>query len=76
MVAAVGRPEDSISDVAANQLGDGFDHTFFGANDRLIDDIQWSASSCASACDVMNGRTVLPVDDVSLSALFFAFLIT
>jgi hypothetical protein len=40
VAAAVGRPKDGIGDVASNQLGDGFDHTFFGAGDRLIDDIQ------------------------------------
>ncbi len=40
VVAAVGRPEDGIGDVAYNQLGDGFDHTLFGTDDQLIDDIQ------------------------------------
>jgi hypothetical protein len=40
VVAAIGRPEDGIGDVASNQLGDGFNHTFFGANDQLIDDIK------------------------------------
>ncbi len=34
----------------------------------------WLASSCASAHDVIEGRTVLPVDAVSLSSLFFASL--
>jgi hypothetical protein len=40
VVNAIGCPEDGIGDVTANQLGDGFDHTFFSANDRLIDYIQ------------------------------------
>ncbi len=40
MVAAVGHPEDGIGDVAANQLGDGLNHTFFSADDQLIDIIQ------------------------------------
>ncbi len=40
VVAAIDRLKDSISDIASNQLGDGFNHTFFGANDQLIDDIQ------------------------------------
>jgi hypothetical protein len=39
-VAAIGHPEDSIADVAANQLGDGLNHTLFSVNDRLIDDVQ------------------------------------
>jgi hypothetical protein len=39
VVTSIGRPEDGIGDVTANQLGDGFNHTFFGANDQLIDDI-------------------------------------
>ncbi len=39
VVAAIGCPEDDIGDVAANQLGDGFDHTFFCANDQLIGDV-------------------------------------
>ncbi len=41
VVSAVGRPEDSIGYVAADQLGDGFDHAFFGADDQLIDDVQF-----------------------------------
>jgi hypothetical protein len=40
VVTAVSRPKDEIGDVAANQLGDGFNDTFFGTNDLLIDDIQ------------------------------------
>jgi hypothetical protein len=40
MVAAISHPEDGIGDVPANQLGDGFDHTFFSADDQLIDDVQ------------------------------------
>ncbi len=40
VVAAVGRPEDCIGDVAANQLIDSFDHTFLSADDRLINDVQ------------------------------------
>ncbi len=51
MVAAVGHPEDGIGDIAANQLGDGFDHTFFSANDRLIHDVQLvSFLLCLSLC--------------------------
>ncbi len=34
----------------------------------------WLASSCDSAHAVMKGRMVVPVDAVSLSALFFAAL--
>jgi hypothetical protein len=40
VVAAIDHPEDGIGDIAFNKLGDGFDNTFFGANDQLIDDIQ------------------------------------
>jgi hypothetical protein len=40
VVAAVSHLEDGIGDIASNQLGDDFDHTFFGADDQLIDDIQ------------------------------------
>jgi hypothetical protein len=32
VVAAIGRLEDGISDVAPNYLGDGLHHTFFSAN--------------------------------------------
>jgi hypothetical protein len=71
VVTAIGHPEDAIGDVTANQLGDGLDHTFFSAMP-----FSWSASSCASVCVVMEGRTVLPVIAVSLSALFFAALMT
>ncbi len=35
----------------------------------------WSASSYASALDVIEGRMILPVDAESLSAKFFPFLI-
>jgi hypothetical protein len=40
VVAAVGHPQDGIGDIAINQLGDGLDHTFFSADDQLIDDVQ------------------------------------
>jgi hypothetical protein len=40
VVAAIVRAEDGIGDVTANQLGDGLDHTFFSADDQLIDDVQ------------------------------------
>jgi hypothetical protein len=40
VVAATSRPEDGISDVATNQLGDGFNRTFFGTDHQLIDDVQ------------------------------------
>jgi hypothetical protein len=40
VVTDVGCPEDGIGDVAANELGDDFNHNFFGADDQLIDDIQ------------------------------------
>ncbi len=40
VVAAAGCPEDGISDIADNQLGDGPDHTLFSADDQLIDEVQ------------------------------------
>ncbi len=40
VVTAVDCLEDGISDVASNQLGDGFNHTYFGTDDQLIYDIQ------------------------------------
>jgi hypothetical protein len=45
----------AVSLVAASQLGDGFGHTFFGADDQLINEFSWLASSCASARVVMEG---------------------
>jgi hypothetical protein len=42
----------------------------------LIDDIQLVGFPCASACAVMERRTVLPVNAVSSSASFFACLMT
>jgi hypothetical protein len=76
MVAAASCPEDGIGDVAANQLGDGFDYTFFNADDQLIDDIQSVGFLlCLCSCGY-GGEYSLQVVAVSSSALFFAALMT